>query len=120
MSFNILENAESIRGAIENMANQAADPEFGTFRVSEEVHPGFVVWTVEMLTKNSTKGESLLKLSCDLAPDSFKNPLIEIAAADLLPFAKKVAQLLILVFNQRCNVCMPSGSDLYVRVTKAI
>jgi hypothetical protein len=118
---NDLTNAESVRATIESILAQAPDSDFATLRVSEKVDPNFAVWAVDMVIKKSKKSENILKVRGDFAPDlSFRSIWIELENADVLPFAKRIAQLILLVHNLRCSVCMPSYSDLYERVSRPL
>lgn len=97
----------SVRATIESILKHL-DAKFEvTYCVTNTVNSYFATWTVESRIKQ--RGNlvptctSILSVKSGIAPDfSFEGAWIELYAADLLPLAKKIAQMLLLTHNIRC------------------
>ena len=104
-------NAESVRATIESILKSLGAKLNDVCRVSKEISGYSVTWTVELITKQRGNVETLctrlLTIQSSSAPNfSFEEAWVKLYATDLLPLAKRIAQILLLTHNIRCtSVC---------------
>jgi hypothetical protein len=110
-----------VRATIESVLKPLNAKSENVYRVSKDISAYFATWSVELMPKQRRNFEEtpfctcLLKVKSSLAPAfSFKEAWIELLATNLLPLAKKIAQILILTHNIRCmSVCTINYIDHY-------
>jgi len=112
-------NAESVRATIESILKSLGAKLNDVYRVSKEISGYSVTWTVELITKQRGNVETLctrlLTIQSSSAPNfSFEEAWVKLYATELLPLAKRIAQILLLTHNIRCtSVCTLNYVDHY-------